>query len=359
MSSSSTKIEEKCPIHQKRFNYFCIDCKREMCQHCVILERHAQNNPNHLIIQNELIKTGYIKSLYNQSLVVSDILKGIDKNFPQKIDEKLEQYQKERDEKVVFLRRLALCLDKKYEEIINSLRTLKDNYSTQLNSFKTFDSKTRDIIIDYSYKKPEDRLYKDKDIEEFLKTKEPQSTPDNFIKNCNTINSVISPISTNIEYNQFTFELKNYKEILKERSPSNEMITTPVYSINFLSWQLHIYPWGSSGGKNQFVSIFLGLREGDPNESYQFLYQFQLKNFNGKDSFSTALAKKPFKAKDKFYGCEKFYKIDDLEKDGFINDEGSLIFIVLLKPENSFELKKEVDYYYNKFEKIKFVEKKK
>ena len=103
----------------------------------------------------------------------------------------------------------------------------------------------------------------------------------------------------------------------------------------------------------------LGLREGDPNESYQFLYQFQLKNFNGKDSFSTALAKKPFKAKDKFYGCEKFYKIDDLEKDGFINDEGSLIFIVLLKPENSFELKKEVDYYYNKFEKIKFVEKKK
>ena len=78
MSSSSTKIEEKCPIHQKRFNYFCIDCKREMCQHCVILERHAQNNPNHLIIQNELIKTGYIKSLYNQSLVVSDILKGID-----------------------------------------------------------------------------------------------------------------------------------------------------------------------------------------------------------------------------------------------------------------------------------------
>ena len=47
-----------------------------------------------------------------------------------------------------------------------------------------------------------------------------------------------------------------------------EMLNSPIFIINFLSWQLHVYPTGMQTGKDQYLSVFIGLRDGDENEDY-------------------------------------------------------------------------------------------
>ena len=348
VSSTSIPVKEKCPIHKKKLNYYCLDCKKELCQHCVILERHPQLYPEHLIVQNEFIKEGLVKDIFKQAMKVGDILKGMDETLPDRIEEKLNKLKKEKEDTVNFYKELGKSLEKRYDEVINELTMLKTNFTQQMNNFQIKKTKSREIIYDVSYQPPEKRKWKDNQIKEFLSNKGIQITPENFIKFCNSVNAVINPLTPSFEFSKFTYELKNYNDVLTKREPSNEMLSTPLYIVNFLSWQLHVYPWGGSTGRDKFLSVYIGLIEGDENEEYNYSYKIELENFKTGKAFDTDINVKPFKAKGKFYGCEKLYLISELEKNGFINEKGSIMINVYIKPNSIDELKKEIKFYNSK-----------
>ena len=87
------------------------------------------------------------------------------------------------------------------------------------------------------------------------------------------------------------------------------------------------------------------------NEDYNYSYIIELHNFKSKKPFSSQEATKCFKPKGKFFGSEKLYLLKDLEKDGFINEKGSIIISCYIKPSSFEELNKEVEYYAKKSDK--------
>ena len=323
-----------------------MDCHKDLCQHCIILDRHAQIYKEHLIIQKELVKEGIHKEVIDENKKAEEILKKLNEASTEQIEEKLNQLNKEKEEKVTFYRQLANSLEAQYIDIIKKLTVLKENLGKEVTLQKKKQETSRDILFDLSYNTK--RKWTDAQIKEFLQEKKEYLSIETFNEDSNKVNAIIDPIQSVLNYNSFSYELKNFKELLKNKE---EMLNSPEFIINFLSWQLHVYPTGMQTGKDQYLSVFIGLRDGDENEEYNYSYIIELHNFKSKKPFSSQEATKCFKPKGKFFGSEKLYLLKDLEKDGLINEKGSIIISCYIKPNSFEELNKEVEYFARKSDK--------
>ena len=74
-----------------------MDCHKDLCQHCIILDRHAQIYKDHLIIQKELVKEGIYKDVIEENKKAEEILKKLNEASTEQIEEKLNQLNKEKD----------------------------------------------------------------------------------------------------------------------------------------------------------------------------------------------------------------------------------------------------------------------
>ena len=97
-----------------------MDCHKDLCQHCIILDRHAQIYKDHLIIQKELVKEGIYKDVIEENKKAEEILKKLNEASTEQIEEKLNQLNKEKEEKVTFYRQLANSLELQYTDIIKT-----------------------------------------------------------------------------------------------------------------------------------------------------------------------------------------------------------------------------------------------
>lgn len=323
-----------------------MDCNKDLCQHCIILDRHAQIYKEHLIIQKELVKDGIHKDVIDENRKAEEILKTLNEASTEQIEEKLTQLNKEKEERVTFYKQLANSLDLQYSNIIKKLTQLKDSLGKEVEHQKKKKETSREILFDLSYNTT--RKWTDEQIRAFLQDKKEYLSLDSFNEDSNKVNAIIDPIQSVLNYNSFSYEIKNFKELVKNKE---EMINSPLYIINFLSWQLHVYPTGMQTVKDQYLSVFIGLRDGDENEEYNYSYIIELHNFKSQKPFSSQEATKCFKPKGKFFGSEKLYLLKDLEKDGFINEKGSIIISCYIKPSSFEELNKEVQYCTRKSDK--------
>ena len=121
-------------------------------------------------------------------------------------------------------------------------------------------------------------------------------------------------------------------------------IFSPYYKLNFLTWQFLIYPNGYGDLKGKYLSIFLGLKEGDKNAIYPYSYSIELINVKRGKNFVTNSYDYDFQEGGNFTGLSNFYLLQSLEKDGFISKNNEIEFNLYLWPKN---IEKEIDYYYN------------
>jgi hypothetical protein len=292
------------------------------------------------------LKQGPIKELYEKTVQLEDIISNIDENLPETIENKIQELQKDKEESLSYYKKILFNLETRYNEMINELTTLKNSLIPQIESYKTQRETAREIITDLTYNSEKNRKYKDKETLAFLNESKDKITLENFNKYCNLVNCVINPPQQCLTESKFTFEIKQYNDLIKQKLPKNEMINSPLFRINFLSWNLHVYPWGSSSVKDKYLSIFIGLREGEDNVEYNYHYKFGLVNFKGKDTHFSEIGDKVFKKKGHYYGSERFFEINKIEKEGYINEKGSIIIECYIQPKNMIEFNKEVEYYY-------------
>ncbi len=138
----------------------------------------------------------------------------------------------------------------------------------------------------------------------------------------------------------------NYKSLVN----SNDIIYSPNFQTNNLVWRLKIYPFGNGPAKNEFLSIFLDLIDGSI-ESSKFYYKIELVSFFKEKSSYEKEYKSDFKIGE-CWGYNRFYRIDSLEKDGFIEpNTGKILIKYYVRPLTYLQLFKDNDSYIKTLEK--------
>ena len=117
-------------------------------------------------------------------------------------------------------------------------------------------------------------------------------------------------------------------------------------------WRIKLYPKGNASSKNEYLSIFLELLEGI-NEISKYYYILELINFKNKNNFYQEYSSNF--SNGECWGYSKFFKLSKLKENGFIDDKGKICIKIHIRPENYFQLSRDLKNYINKLEyKIKY-----
>jgi len=92
---------------------------------------------------------------------------------------------------------------------------------------------------------------------------------------------------------------------------------------NGLTWRLKVYPNGNGVAKGNYISIFLEMLKGLSEPSK---YEYRVEMLNIKDPAAQAIVREfssDFEVGE-CWGYNRFYRIDLLEREGFLSDDDSI-----------------------------------
>lgn len=333
MFSFDTSLFPICTLHNEIEKFICLDCHKSFCSDCLIFGNH---NTTHLVCQKKDLKNPLYKELtdYLYKLDENDDL--LSPSFENKIQERIKELKQEKEEKLNYLKDLSYAIDKRYNEYIQSLERFDKDYISQKKSLNILKSSVRDTLKSFLTKaKPEADLSEETEV----MSKKIESTIQfvkgriNLVNNCMTpIDIILSPIVLTLEINKMKEKISSAK---MSKGKEVFIYTSPLFKANFLSWQILFYPNGYGEEKGKNISIFFGLKEGDPNEIFTYTYSIELINTkeNGKN-FKTSEFTFDFKNGSHFTGVSNLYLINNLTTDGYISKDDTLQFRIYLRPKN-------------------------
>ena len=336
---------ENCPKHNIQYLYYCKNCNVPLCSDCYMFE---DNHKEHEIKR--------INDVYKEHF---DLIKKEKENLDNNCEILLNRNLRDISDKIIEIGNFKYKRSKELEETFNNLNNQLQNQSQDLinklikwkqdleikiekieiernniskeikNSSKSNLIRKSENILN-SIKTINDKLIKEKEIKE------------NF--NLNLSNKI--PNSIIPKYETAIFEIENFLE------NNNEIIYSPELRINGLIWRIKLYPKGNASSKNEFLSIFLELLEGI-NEISKYYYILELINFKNKNNFYQEYSSNF--SNGECWGYSKFFKLSKLKENGFIDDKGKICIKIHIRPENYFQLSRDLKNYINKLEyKIKY-----
>ncbi len=336
---------ENCPKHNIQYLYYCKNCNVPLCSDCYMFE---DNHKEHEIKR--------INDVYKEHF---DLIKKEKENLDNNCEILLNRNLRDISDKIIEIGNFKYKRSKELEETFNNLNNQLQNQSQDLinklikwkqdleikiekieiernniskeikNSSKSNLIRKSENILN-SIKTINDKLIKEKEIKE------------NF--NLNLSNKI--PNSIIPKYETAMFEIENFLE------NNDEIIYSPELRINGLIWRIKLYPKGNASSKNEYLSIFLELLEGI-NEISKYYYILELINFKNKNNFYQEYSSNF--SNGECWGYSKFFKLSKLKENGFIDDKGKICIKIHIRPENYFQLSRDLKNYINKLEyKIKY-----
>ena len=336
---------ENCPKHNIQYLYYCKNCNVPLCSDCYMFE---DNHKEHEIKR--------INDVYKEHF---DLIKKEKENLDNNCEILLNRNLRDISDKIIEIGNFKYKRSKELEETFNNLNNQLQNQSQDLinklikwkqdleikiekieiernNISKEIKNSSKSNLI----RKSENILNSIKTInDKLIKEKE---TKENFHLNLsNKIPNSIIP-----KYETAIFEIENFLE------NNNEIIYSPELRINGLIWRIKLYPKGNASSKNEYLSIFLELLEGI-NEISKYYYILELINFKNKNNFYQEYSSNF--SNGECWGYSKFFKLSKLKENGFIDDKGKICIKIHIRPENYFQLSRDLKNYINKLEyKIKY-----
>ena len=130
-----------CQTHNFFKDYYCKDCKKLYCSDCLLLDKHDKN---HIIIRkpSEKLISKIVNECNTSKLLIEDYFNQCN-NMIKEIERKIDEYKKEQETILTFLKELAQQSCNKYKEIIDSLIDKKE----LLKKEKVYFSKIKDRIL--------------------------------------------------------------------------------------------------------------------------------------------------------------------------------------------------------------------
>ena len=342
--STNKKVEQSeiCSKHEIQNLYYCDECKTPLCSDCYMLEdthkKHKIKKINDVYKRHlELIKTEK-EGLDIEENTLRKYLKDISEKIIEIGNTKYKKIKEIED----FFKNIRNQIQTQSQEVITNLLDKKQNIEEKLNEIQNY-------MKNFSYQ------IKNSSKNEII------NQSNNLIKTLKEIKLKILTENSDIDKfpNNFTLDIKNplvpkYEsgifEIHKfEDIKSDKVMYSQEMRIGGLIWKLKLYPKGNPTSKGEYISVFLELQSG-VNEPSKYYYILELINFKKKRNYFMEYSSNFTNGE--CWGYSKFYKIDKLKEDGFINDNGDMIIKVHIRPESFEQLSRDLKGY------IKFLENK-
>lgn len=332
-----------CPIHSIQFLYYCIDCKAPLCSDCFMLE---ETHKNHSIKKMKIIYDTHRSNirkeedqLANQCIILNQYLKEINDKI---IDIGNFKFKKGQELAETF-DLLKKKLENNAHEVLSKLMTKKNSISEKLNDL---DKGKRDIERKIAESSQSDLIKRSNDIITITKGLILKNTIDENIIDNNQLNlSKEIPSDYYAPYQSSTFQIDNFYNYIKAKDP--QVIYSPGIRMNGIVWRLKVYPRGNTGSNFEYLSVFLELIEGNRNniESTKYYYKIELiNNENNKKNFYQEHSSDFIQGD--CWGYNKFFKLEKIHRDGFINKLTDRITInFYVRPETFCQLSKDLMYY--------------
>lgn len=318
--------KDKCAKHMKKEEYYCQDCGEKICSECVIVDKHDSSHRITAITEGNYEQIELISMRREQ---IREYINYVKERLPGKIEEKINVLEKEKERKVKFLESIIKKLKKRYDSIINKLKQL--SIQEEVDTLQSMSIKIADTTMQSI--NTSNMITEVNEMFNSLNTKN------------NIINCIIDPFNIYLNYQSFSFEIGNYIKIIKEKEPSMHTIISPIYTVNFLSWQLYFVSWNSQTKKNE-ASLYLALKEGEKDKEYLYDYKFEIVG----DNYAKYEVEEycgnfvPFGEKK---GHSQFYNLNLLSLPGLIQQNGNIMIKCYIRPHSIETFKEElliIDY---------------
>jgi tripartite motif-containing protein 37 len=149
------------------------------------------------------------------------------------------------------------------------------------------------------------------------------------------------------EYDKGTFTILNFSEA---REMANVVYSTPIV-INGLFWRLKVYPNGTGMARGTFLSVFLEMWKGlDQPKKYQ--YKVEMINHLSEEKSMERTFSSLFEIGE-CWGYNRFYRISELESNGFLDNTDTLILNFYVRPINYYQKCVEQNQYIKQIEEEK------
>lgn len=362
---NKTNSKEVCSKHNIQYLYYCIDCKIPLCSDCCLFEdEHKNHNIKKLnevyMTHRDLIKNESAIIENKQSLLIQNL-----KDVNDIINEIVTfKFQKGKEFKQIY-DNLNNQMEMNISNISFKMKNLQKDISDKV---KYIDKSRKEINVQIEKSAQSELIEKSVEIIENYKKLNKSLEKNDFLFNKVDIDlSVEIPNLLTPNYEVTYFEVNNYSQLLEEQKTKNEteknelknrqssiiehyIIYSPEIRINGLLWRIKIYPAGNNSAKNEYLSIFLELIDG-LLEPAKFYYKIELVNFKNKKSFYQEY--NSVFSNGECWGYSKYYRLEDLEKEGFIDPQtGKLGIKIYLKNENYYQLCLDLKNYISYLEKI-------
>lgn len=327
-----------CKLHNKRKKFLCFTCMKLFCSNCLIIGKHDQS---HFLLDKK--SQGNDEDFSSLLLVSQPLIHFSDflsEDYISQIKEKIETLEKSKTKQITYLKNYTAALTKLFDDTIEALNKQIENYSSFSKQFQKefsgFKTSINDLLsIGAPPAKVKDIHF---DVLKFLENKQKDIVP---------LYACISPKPLGFAYNKISFTIVNLRDIIQNKYPEKEDIYSPTYPIDFLSFSFLINPYGyGESAKNKYMSVFIGLKEGNKGEIYNFDYKFEMVNFKGEKNFEKSFVSSNFESGGTSWGCFQFYKLDELDSKGFIDEEGNVVLNCYIKPSTEEDIRKAFEYYY-------------
>ena len=334
--SKKNEEQELCSKHQIQFLYFCSECNEALCSDCYMFEdKHKKHKikkltdiyKDHLyLIKKEKDELDIEENSLRKSLKeINDKIIDIGNSKYKKIKDMDELFRNIRNQIQIQSQEVISNLLLNKQEIENKLKEIEENmknFSYQLKNASKIE------IINQS--------------SNLIQTLKEIKTKINTIKNPNNYSSLnnFSLIIQNPlvpKYESGIFEVKNFLSI-----KTDKVMYSQEMRINGLIWKMKLYPKGNATSKGEYISIFLELQSG-VNESSKYYYILEMINFKKKKNYYQEYSSNFTNGE--CWGYSKFYRIDKIKEDGFLNENGNLVIKVYIRPESFEQLSRDLKGY--------------
>lgn len=329
------EVSDKCTLHNCPLNYYCVSCQSPICSDCAMFSvEHKGHEFQHL--QNVYKK--HVEQINNESKVLSKRVKDLEKILTD-IDINIDKFRLAKEDKsrelIIYMDQVQSRLEAKLKEKFEVLNSKREKIQDEILHLKSLQI---DLDKELLYGAKSKLMAKSADLVKKLKAIQslPLSNYDTSSVSCEFQSEVIPP------YEGGTFILNNFSDAQTKA----EVVYSEALNSNGLIWRLKVYPNGNGIAKGIYLSVFIELLKGH-GEGAKYDYKVEMVHCDDlSQNFSREFSSE-FETGE-CWGYNRFYRIDQLVTEGFLNYDDSLRMKFYIRPPNYYQLYKDQSFYIKK-----------
>ncbi|OMJ81141.1 hypothetical protein SteCoe_18456 [Stentor coeruleus] len=326
---------DKCLMHNCPLNYYCVNCQNPICSDCAMFStEHKGHEFQHL--QN--IYKKHVEQINTESKVLSTRVKDLEKILTD-IDINIDKIRLAKEDKsrelIIYMDQVQSRLEAQLKEKFEILSLKREKAQEEIFSLKSLQTELDKELL---YGAKSKLMAKSADLVKKLKAIKslPLSNYETSSLSCEFQSEVIP------KYEGGTFILNNYIDAQAKA----EVVYSEALNSNGLIWRLKVYPNGNGIAKGSYLSVFIELLKGH-RESAKYDYKVEMVHcIDHSQNFSREFSSE-FETGE-CWGYNRFYRIDQLVTENFLNYDDSLCIKFYIRPPSYYQLYKDQKFYIKK-----------